>query len=72
MKKLDQFLHTLFWAAPGVFAGIALYEYADYKARPGLYATWSAPWYVGLLMPGIACLGIMAAAWIVRRIIRKR
>ena len=46
MKKLDQFLHTLFWVAPGMFAGIALYEYADYKARPDLYAMWSAPWYV--------------------------
>lgn len=55
-----------------MFAGIVLYEYADYKARPGLYAMWSAPWYVGLLMPGIACFCIMAAAWIVRRIIRKR
>lgn len=24
MKKLDQFLHTLFWVAPGMFAGFAL------------------------------------------------
>ena len=53
MKKLDQFLHTLFWVAPGVFAGIALYEYIDFRTRPGLYAMQSAPWYVGLLMPGI-------------------
>ena len=72
MKKLDQFLHTLFWVAPGMFAGFALYEYIDYKAHPGLYAMWSAPWYVGLLMPGIVCLCIMAAAWIIRRIIRRR
>lgn len=72
MKKLDQFLHTLFWVAPGMFAGFALYEYADYKARPGLYAMQSAPWYVGLLPPGIVCLGVMAAAWIIRRIIRRR
>ena len=72
MKKLDQFLHTLFWAALGVFAGIALYEYIDFRTRPGLYAMQSAPWYVGLLMPGIVCLGVMAAARIIRRIIRRR
>ena len=72
MKKMDQFLHTLFWVAPGMFAGIALYEYIDCKACPGLYAMRSAPWYVGLLMPGIVCLGVMAAAWIIRRVIRKR
>mgnify|MGYP004645078251 FL=1 len=54
-----------------MFAGIALYEYADYKARPGLYAMQSAPWYVGLLMPGVVCLMVMAAAWVLRRVIRK-
>ena len=71
MKKLDQFLHTLFWVAPGMFAGFALYEYIDYKAHPGLYAMWSAPWYVGLLPPGVVCLMVMAAAWVLRRVIRK-
>lgn len=72
MKKLDQFLHTLFWAAPGMFAGIALYEYIDFRTRPGLYAMQSAPWYVGLLPPGVVCLMVMAAAWVLRRVIRKR
>lgn len=71
MKKMDQFLHTLFWVAPGMFAGIALYEYIDYKAHPGLYAMWSAPWHVGLLPPGVVCLMVMAAAWVLRRVIRK-
>ena len=71
MKKLDQFLHTLFWVVPGMFAGIALYEYGNYRARPGLYAMWSAPWYVGLLLPGIVCLAVMAFAWVLRRVIRK-
>lgn len=71
MKKPDQFLHTLFWVAPGMFAGFALYEYIDYKARPGLYAMWSAPWYVGLLPPGVVCFMVMAAAWVLRRVIRK-
>ena len=61
MKKLDQFLHTLFWAAPGVFAGIALYEYIDFRTRPGLYAMQSAPWYVGLLPPGVG------VSWLWRR-----
>ena len=64
-------MHTLFWVAPGMFAGFALYEYIDYKVRPGLYAMRSAPWYVGLLPPGVVCLMVMAAAWVLRRVIRK-
>ena len=76
MKKLDQFLHTLFWVAPGMFAGFALYEYADYKARPGLYAMQSAPWYVDLEIQGIitAVLAavLLAAMWLVRKNIDKK
>ena len=72
MKKLDEFLRTLFWVAPGMLLGVALAEYFDYKACPGLYAMWSAPWYVGLLMPGIVCLIVMAVSWGIRRVLRKR
>ena len=37
MKRLDSFLHTLFWFAPGMFAGIALETYLDVRKHPGLY-----------------------------------
>lgn len=71
MKKLDGFLRTLFWVAPGMLLGVALAEYLDYKAHPGLYAMWSAPWYVDLLRPAIVCLAIMAASWGTHRLIRR-
>lgn len=72
MKKLDSFLHTLFWFAPGMFAGIALETYIDFRNHPGLYAMQSAPWYVSLLPHGAVCLIVMAAVWVLRRVIRKR
>lgn len=43
MKQLDSFLHTLFWFAPGMFAGIALETYLDVRNHPGLYEMQSAP-----------------------------
>ena len=72
MKRLDSFLHTLFWFAPGMFAGIALETYIDFQKHPGLYAMQSAPWYAKLLPHGAVCLIAMAAAWALRRIIRKK
>ncbi len=72
MKQLDSFLHTLFWFAPGMFAGIALETYLDVQNHPGLYEMQSAPWYTKLLLHGAVCLTVMAAAWVLRRIIRKR
>ena len=44
MKQLDSFLHTLFWFAPGMFAGIALETYLDVQNHPDLYEMQSAPW----------------------------
>ena len=72
MKQLDSFLHTLFWFAPGMFAGIALETYLDVQNHPGLYEMQSAPWYTKLLLHGAVCLTVMAAAWVLRRIIRKK
>ena len=72
MKQLDSFLHTLFWFVPGMFAGIALNTYIDVRKSPGLYAMPSAPWYMKLLPHGAVCLIVMATAWLLRRVIRKR
>ena len=72
MKRLDSFLHTLFWFAPGMFAGIALGTYIDFRKYPCLYAMQSAPWYVRLLPHGAVCLIVMAAVWAPRRVIRKK
>ena len=72
MKQLDSFLHTLFWFAPGMFAGIALETYFDFQKHPGLYAMQSAPWYAKLLPHGAVCLIVMAAVWAPRRVIRKK
>ena len=63
MKQLDSFLHTLFWFAPGMFAGIALETYLDVQNHPGLYEMQSASWYTKLLLHGAVCLIVMAAAW---------
>ena len=48
MKKLYQILRTAILCVVGVFAGTSVYQYIDYRQRPGLYALTSAPWYTSL------------------------
>ena len=43
MKKLYQIIRTAILCVVGVFAGTSVYQYIDYRQRPGLYALTSAP-----------------------------
>ena len=72
MKHQDSLHQTLFCLAPGMFDGIALETYLDVQNHPGLYEMQSASWYTKLLLHGAVCLIVMAAAWVLRRMIRKR
>ena len=42
MKKLYQILRTAILCVVGVFAGMSIHQYIDYRQRPGLYALTSA------------------------------
>ena len=70
MKRLYNALKIALWCVIGVFIGSSLYQYIDYKARPGLYQWQSAPWYVSIEVRGlftaviVAVLGI--ALWAIR------
>ena len=59
MKRLNRLLSIVMAAFIGAFLGHGLYLAWDFHARPELYASWSAPWYAQLLVPGIVlvCVG---------------
>ncbi len=64
MKRLNQLLTICMAAFTGAFLGHGLYLAWDFHARPELYASWSAPWYTQLLVPGIvlACVLLLGGA----------
>ena len=70
-KRLDGILNILMGAALGVYLGYALYTYVDYGRHPQQYATWSAPWYTGLLLRGAWVLGFLAVCAAAKFAVRK-
>ena len=76
MKRLYAILKIFLGCSIGVFLGNCIYRYLDFKARPGLYAMQSAPWYLGLEIQGLftAALAfvLLAAMWLVRKNMDKK
>ena len=71
MKKLYNTLKFALWCIVGVFIGTSIYQYIDYRQRPGLYALTSAPWYtsirIGAVFTVVAVLLLLLAIQIVKR-----
>lgn len=57
MKTIHKISGIFLWCVVGVFLGKSVYTYYDYTAHPGLYETWSAPWYTGILRGWRNCGG---------------
>lgn len=74
MKKdtLNHILNIVMGSFCGFFIGYGLYSFIDYRARPGLYATQSAPWYTGTLLYGIVTAAVLLVCLLLKRIIRKK
>lgn len=59
MRRLNQILTLVMAAFVGAFLGHALFLAWDFHSRPELYASWSAPWYARLIVPGAALLCVL-------------
>ena len=70
MKKANRLLTILMYSLIGVFLGYSIYTYMDYRARPGLYALYSAPWYTPLLLYGACVLVLLAVLLAAKLVIR--
>ena len=71
MKTIYRISGIFMGCVVGVFLGRSIYTYYDYTAHPGVYETWSAPWYTGILRDGVIAavllVGTLAVRWIIRR-----
>ena len=76
MKRFSQILTVVMGVFAGVFLGRVVFLIWDYRAHPELYASWSAPWYVQLLVPGIATVCVLllcgAGKWAISRHLKKK
>lgn len=72
LKKINNILNIVVGAFIGVFIGHGIYVFWDYKAHPDLYAMQSAPWYTGILVYLIFTIVLLAAAIMIKLIIRRK
>lgn len=72
MKKLRNLLKIAIWCLIGVFLGSTIYTVLDYKARPGLYAFYSAPWYTGILLGSGVTAALVLVLLVILVILRRK
>lgn len=72
MKTLYDLVNIAILSAVGVFIGSSVSTWLDYRANPGLYAMWSAPWYSRIVTYGVFTAVSVAILLLLRWIIRKK
>ncbi len=72
MKKLFGTLKTAIWCLVGVFLGSSVYTVLDYKAHPGLYQTYSAPWYMGILLSAGVTAALVLVLLVILAVLKKK
>ena len=72
LRKLNNFLNCMIGAFIGSFIGKVIFEYLEYKKYGAMYKIQSAPWYVGIIIPGIVTVVILVVIVIIKRMIRKK
>ena len=69
-KQIVRIINIIVGTAIGVFFGHAIYRYLDYLNQPELYRIQSAPWYTGILVNGFFVILLIAAAVIIKLILK--
>lgn len=71
MKAIYNLLKLAIGCIIGVFIGMSLYTCWDYHAHPGLYASQSAPWYLGIQIHAVftvvICAVLLVVLWGIKR-----
>lgn len=73
MKKLYQILRTAILCVVGVFSGTSIYQYIDYRQRPGLYAfTLAPPWYTSIQIGTVFAVVVVLILLLAMRIVKRK
>ena len=71
MKKLNLILNLLGGVLIGLFAAELVYFYKSFTATPDIYAAYSAPSYIGIVVQGIITVIFLLIIFILKSIIKK-
>ena len=73
MKKLNHFLNVLMGSFFGVFVGMTISNYREFRNHPEIFAARSAPWFCYGALQGLALfLIVVIICTVIKRIVRKR
>lgn len=65
-RKVNRGLTIVMEASVGVFLGMSLSRYWEWKKYPGLFAMQSAPWYTSILLYAAATAGTLAVCGLIK------
>ena len=71
MKSVDTLLNIILGSSVGVFIGRSIAKYLDYINHMELYATYSAPWYLGIWLEGGVTLVVVVVVFIIKLVLKK-
>ena len=72
MKKLNHFLNVLMGSFFGVFVGMTISNYREFRNYPEIYEARSAPWYCyGALQSLALFLAVVVICVLIKRTVRK-
>lgn len=71
-QKINRIMNGLIVVSIGFFAVESPIRFWDFKNHPEIYEAQSAPWHVGLFIPGAVTLFLLLIALAVKILIRKK
>ena len=72
MKKLNLILNLLGGALIGLFAAELIYFYKSFSAAPDIYAAYSAPSYIGIVVQGIITVIFLLIIFIIKALVKNK
>ena len=66
LRRISRLLNVVMGAMAGTFLGKVAFDYLHFRRNPGLYETFSAPWYTGAVLYG----GVVLTALVILVVIK--
>lgn len=72
IRKVEMILRIILWCTVGAFLMSSVWIFVDYKTHPDLYATYSAPWYTGIMVHGAVAAILIIICLLAIRIVSNK
>ena len=69
LRRISRLLNVVMGAMAGTFLGKIVFDYLHFKRNPGLYETFSAPWYTGAVLYGAVVLTALVILVIIKLLV---